>query len=81
MMPLYGFLQGDTIGLLVLASDDDTAEDIARKLIAAAGVRVRAPAHPRVVFAGATIPLSLPIARTGMRALDRFDVRDEGVPS
>ncbi len=77
MIPLYGFLRGDTMGLVILASDDDTAGDLALKLIAAASLRAPAPKRPRVVFEGETLPPSTPIARAGMTALDRFDVLDE----
>ena len=39
MIPLYGFLEGDTIGLLVLAEADDSIAEVARKLQTAARLR------------------------------------------
>jgi hypothetical protein len=74
MIPLYGFLQGDTMGLLVLASEDDTAGDLARKLVSAASVRVAEMKRPRVVFRGETLAPSARIVGVGIGALDRFDV-------
>jgi hypothetical protein len=74
MIPLYGFLQGDTIGLLVLAGDEDTAADLVLKLVSAASVRTPGPRNPRVVFRGETLLPVASIARAGMTALDRFDV-------
>ena len=49
MIPLYGFLQGDSIGLLVLAEESDTAADLAEKLQSAARIRVRDKASTRAV--------------------------------
>jgi hypothetical protein len=40
MIPLYGFLEGDTIGLLVLADEEETLASLADKLQSAASVRV-----------------------------------------
>ena len=49
-MPLYGFLQGDTLGLLILAEEGDTVEALARKLQDAASLRVAARDSFRVVY-------------------------------
>ena len=76
LVPLYGFLQGDTIGLLVLAHDDDTMEVVARKLATAAAVRIR-PSTGRLVVEvrGAAQAESQTVAGAGLKALDRIDVR------
>jgi hypothetical protein len=74
VIPLYGFLEGDTLGLLVLAQPDDTIAMLAEKLRASASVRVvlRGPVavrhHERVLDPQSTV------ARAGLTALDRFDV-------
>jgi len=60
-VPLYGFLQGDTVGLLILADEGDTLEALAQKLQAAASLRV-----------AARDPVT--VAQAGFEALDRFDV-------
>ena len=39
-IPLYGFLEGDTVGLLVLAEEGETILELARKLQDAASIRV-----------------------------------------
>ena len=41
-IPLYGFLEGDTVGLLMLAEEGDTVLALARKLQDAASIRVAA---------------------------------------
>jgi hypothetical protein len=73
-VPLYGFLQGDTVGLLILADDGDTLEALARKLQAAASLRVAARDEVRVVYNDKPMDLTMTVAQAGLQALDRFDV-------
>ena len=76
-VPLYGFLQGDTVGLLILADDGDTLEALARKLQAAASLRVAARDQVRVVHKDKIMDLVMTVAQAGFEALDRFDVIPE----
>jgi toluene-4-monooxygenase system protein B len=73
-IPLYGFLQGDTVGLLILADGGDTLEALARKLQAAASLRVVARDRIRVVCNDKTMDPTMTVAQAGLEALDRFDV-------
>ena len=73
-VPLYGFLQGDTVGLLILAEDGDTLDALARKLQAAASLRVAARHAIRVVYKDKTMDPTMTVAQAGFEALDRFDV-------
>jgi 16S rRNA U516 pseudouridylate synthase RsuA-like enzyme len=73
-VPLYGFLQGDTVGLLILADDGDTLEALARKLQAAASLRVAVRDPVRVVYKDNTMDQTMTVAQAGLQALDRFDV-------
>ena len=76
-VPLYGFLQGDTVGLLILADDGDTLEALARKLQAAASLRVAATDSVQVFYKDKTMDQTMTIAQAGFEALDRFDVIPE----
>lgn len=80
MIPLYGFLQGDTIGLVVLADEGDTMAVLARKLGSAASVRVAGAGEAeRVVeVRGQRVAAGLTVRQVGLGALDRFDVREAG---
>jgi len=73
-VPLYGFLQGDTVGLLILADDGDTLEALAQKLQAAASLRVATRDPVRVVYKDQTMDPTMTVAQAGFEALDRFDV-------
>jgi hypothetical protein len=74
MIPLYGFLEGDTIGLLILAQPEDTMSVLADKLQAAAAVRVPRRPHVAVVFRNRRMAPTLTVGQAGLTALDRFDV-------
>jgi hypothetical protein len=75
MIPLYGFLEGDTLGLLILATEQDTAAELARKLQDAAALRVAPAERVRVWVRGAPLAPASTVAAAGLQALDRFDVR------
>ena len=80
MIPLYGFLEGDTIGLLVFAEEGDTMADLARKLQKSASIRVATRERVRVLFRGRLLEPSLPLRDAGLEALDRFDVVEDRAP-
>jgi hypothetical protein len=73
-IPLYGFLQGDTVGLLILAEEGDTLESLARKLQDAASLRVAYRDEVQVIFNNKAMDPAITIAQAGFQALDRFDV-------
>jgi hypothetical protein len=75
VIPLYGFLEGDTLGLVVLADEQDTMAELARKLQEAAALRVAPTAEASVWFNGAPLGRGTTVEAAGLRALDRFDVR------
>jgi hypothetical protein len=77
MIPLYGFLQGDTIGLLILADEDDTPKTLADKLASAARVRVNPRAPLRIFYKGRELEADATVARARIEPLDRIDAVEE----
>ena len=75
MIPLHGFLEGDTLGLLVLAGEQDTAATLAQRMQEAAALRVAPRGRVRVWVHGKPLSLSITVAAAGLQPLDRFDVR------
>jgi hypothetical protein len=73
-IPLYGFLEGDTVGLLILADEDDTLQSLARKLMDAASLRVAGRDRVHVIYDDAAMDPTITVAQAGFQALDRFDV-------
>ena len=74
MIPLYGFLQGDCMGLLILAESADTVAQLADRLQSAAAVRVAPRRNLRVIVAGRAVDPAMTVAATGLGPLDRFEV-------
>lgn len=77
-IPLYGFLEGDTLGLLMLAEEGETILELARKLQDAASLRVARKDKINFVYNGKTIDPGLTVAQAGLQALDRFEVVGRG---
>jgi hypothetical protein len=77
LVPLYGFLRGDTIGLVVLIHDHQTVGDIAQVLQQAASMRVAPRASASVYFKGAKLDPSITVSAAGLGPLDRIDVVQE----
>jgi hypothetical protein len=77
VIPLYGFLEGDALGLVLLVDPQDTMADLARKLQEAAALRVEPRADLGVWFNGAPVATTTTVEAAGLRPLDRFDVRGQ----
>jgi hypothetical protein len=74
-MPLYGFLEGDTVGLLIVADEHESIASLTRKLQEAAGVRVLHMRDVQLVYQGNVIDPARTVSEAGFTALERFDVR------
>ncbi len=77
-IPLYGFLEGDTLGLLMLAEEGETVLQLARKLQQAASLRVARVDQIDFIYNGKAIDPGLTVAQAGFQELDRFDVISRG---
>ncbi len=75
MIPLYGFLEGDTVGLLVLANAKDTIATLADKLRKSARLRAEIEGPIAVLHAGQPLDLDATVEQAGLVPLDRIDVR------
>ena len=74
LIPLYGFLAGDTLGVVVLVHDHQPVRDIAVYLQQAASARV-VPLHGSRVFVGERcLDPDMTIAQSGLLPLMRVDV-------
>jgi hypothetical protein len=80
VIPLYGFLEGDTIGLLMLATADEPVGAVMKRLAQAASVRVAPCASLRLMHEGREVDPTLSVGRAGLKPLDRIDVV-RGAPS
>ncbi len=74
LVPLYAFLQDDTLGLVILVQDSDSMTAVVTNLQQAACMRVAPRAGMRVRYNGTLIAPERSVADAGMGALDRIDV-------
>jgi len=73
-IPLYGFLEGDTIGLLIVAEENETVQDLAQKLQDGASIRVAPREKVQVIYQERVLDPKLTLVQAGVEALERFDV-------
>ena len=74
VMPVSGFVQGDTMGVVVLARSDGTAGDLAEKLMQATAVRdARRPGF-RLMTGARALDLGATLRMQNLEPLDRVDL-------
>lgn len=79
-IPLYCFVQGDTLGLVVLAPEEECVDELAQRLSRAASPRVTLQGRLRVMHAGRALRGELTLTAAGVRPLDRVDLIREVEP-
>lgn len=75
MIPVYGFLQGDTLGILLFLYENDTIDGVREKLQQAAMVRVSPKNNLSVVYKNKVLNLNMTVSQVGIEPLERIDVR------
>jgi hypothetical protein len=76
-IPLYAFVQGDTLGLVVLAPEHESVDELALRLARAAAPRVTLLGRLRVLHAGRALAGELTLGEAGIGPLDRVDLIEE----
>lgn len=74
LLPLYGFLAGDTLGVIVLVHENQTVHELAACLMQAASVRVAPFAPCRVRVHDRDLDPEMTVAEAGLTPLMRVDV-------
>jgi hypothetical protein len=74
VIPLYAFVRGDSLGLVVIVEARHTIRDVAEIVQRAASIRVAPVAAAEVRRAGACLDPELTVEAAGLQALDRIDV-------
>jgi hypothetical protein len=80
LIPLYGFVRGDTLGLLVLVQASDTVAELAANLKQAASPRIPPGARATVRRNGAVLDDTMTVAEVGFTPLERVDLTLEPAP-
>jgi len=74
MIPLLGFVRGDSLGMIVLVDDEHTIAELALRAQRAAAVRVAPAARASVYRQGVRLSPELTVAAAGLTPLDRIDI-------
>jgi hypothetical protein len=74
-LPLYGFVEGDTIGVLIWADEGESVQALAKRLREAVSLRVETNDDIEVVYRGAVIDPAVTLDHAGFAPLQRFDLR------
>lgn len=77
LIPLYGFVRGDTLGLLMLAHAGDTVQALAASMQQAACMRVAPAQRVAVYHDGVLLAPELTLEQVGLSALARVDLVPE----
>ena len=77
-IPLYCFVRGDTLGLVVLSPETESVDELALRLARAAAPRVTLEGDLRVLHRGKLLRGELTVREAGVVALDRVDLLTEG---
>jgi Toluene-4-monooxygenase system protein B (TmoB) len=78
LVPLYGFVRGDMLGLLVLVRADDSVATLIETLEQASAVRVAASGRARLFASGRELDRASTVAAAGLAPLERVDLVPEG---
>jgi len=77
LIPLYGFVKGDTLGVLVLVQDRDSIATLAASLAQAVSMRVPVAKRAQVLKNGVVLDPALTVAEARLSPLERVDLVPE----
>lgn len=80
MIPVYSFMEGDSLGLLTFTYEDETVEELARKVLASTRCRVEQSGADSLslYFQGRALSPALRIAQTEIQPLAMVEVKRGG---
>lgn len=73
-LPLYGFVEGDTMGVVVLGRREGTIAELGEALLRAVGVRVGRRGHYQLRAAGRRLDPTAVLSTQAMAPLERVDL-------
>lgn len=75
LVPLYGFAEGDTMGVMVLAHEGWTIAEVVARLRGSVSLRVDTGGDWELRVGDRALPADATVAGAGLCALDRVDLR------
>jgi hypothetical protein len=78
VLPLYGFVEGDTMGIVVLGRLEGTVGELGDNLLRAVGLRVARRRAYRILAGAHRLDPAAPLGSQGLAPLDRVELVWEG---
>jgi hypothetical protein len=77
MLPVYGFVEGDALGVLLLIYSDDTIEKVIQNLQQAVKIRVPAQIGMSLFYEGKILDTQITVNQADVEPLCRLDLRHQ----
>lgn len=74
-LPLYGFVEGDTVGVLIVADEHESVGSLANKLRDAVSLRVATTDDMEIVYRAVALDPAMRLDAAQFAPLERFDLR------
>ena len=74
-IPIYGFVEGDTMGVLILAEERETVCSLTSKLLDAVSLRVDGNYQYEAVYQGDVLDPDATVVQTNLKPLQRLDLK------
>ena len=74
-LPLYGFVEGDTVGVLIVADEHESVGSLANKLRDAVSLRVATTDDMEIVYRAVALDPATTLDAAQFAPLERFDLR------
>jgi len=74
-LPLYGFVEGDTVVVLIIADENESVASLAKKLRDAVSLRVATTDDMEIVYRAVALDPAITLDQAKFAPLERFDLR------
>lgn len=74
-IPIYGFVEGDTMGVVILAEEQETILSLTNKLLQAVSLRVDVNHQYEAIYQGLVLDPDEAVVTTNLRPLQRLDLK------
>ena len=75
LIPIYGFVEGDTMGVLVLAEERESVSSLTSKLLDAVSLRVDVNYQYEAIYQGHVLAPDATVVQSDLRPLQRLDLK------
>jgi hypothetical protein len=75
LIPIYGFVEGDTMGVVILVEEQETILALTNKLLEAVSLRVDVDHQYEAIYQGLVLNPDEAVVTANLRPLQRLDLK------